>query len=234
MAQLTLREDYTRSLRQLMRRAGIASFRELRQRAGISDWPIQQLRRGKIGQLRFATLLQLSSALQVSVKELQTTLPDEEFGEMSSGCDRAQPASPSATEPATLQALQTECARLRSQLNQQPQQLQQDFQQACLQVLEPWLLQWPTAAYAAQNNPQLPAIKLIPLVKPVEQLIAQWDIVAIAPIGTEVPYDPTNHQLIQGTTEPGMPVKVRYAGYRQAGKLLHRAKVSPLPPTHHA
>ena len=247
MTQSTLREDYTRSLRQLMQRAGISSFRALRQKAGVSDWPVKQLRRGQLGQLRFSTILKLSSALQLSVLELQAAFPDKdlakftptvEIAPQASSRDRAalnsrtsvphDSATTTATKQQTVQALQAECQRLRSQLLQQQQQLQQDFQQASLQALESWLLQWPTAAYAAQNNPQLPAVKLLPLVKPVEQLIAQWGIVAIAPIAAEIPYDPTCHQLIEGTAQPGAPVKVRYAGYSQGEKLLYRAKVSPL------
>ncbi len=50
----------------------------------------------------------------------------------------------------------------------------------------------------------------------------------IAPVGAEIPYNPQQHELLEGTAEPGEPVKVRYTGYRQGDKLLYRAKVSPL------
>jgi hypothetical protein len=33
---------------------------------------------------------------------------------------------------------------------------------------------------------------------------------------------------MEGNAQPGDFVKVRYVGYRQGEKLLHRAKVSPL------
>jgi hypothetical protein len=116
-----------------------------------------------------------------------------------------------------------------TQPDDQPQtHLQQEFQQASLQILESWLVQYPTAAHAAQQNSDMPAIRLLPLMRPVEQLIKSWGVEAIAPVGSEHPYDPHLHQLMEGTAEVGDRVKIRYAGYRQGEKLLHRAKVSPV------
>jgi molecular chaperone GrpE (heat shock protein) len=99
-------------------------------------------------------------------------------------------------------------------------------------VLESWLVQWPTAAYAAQQNQQLPAVRLLPLVRPVEQLLQQWGVEAIASVGSELAYDPHLHQLMEGTAQPGELVRVRYTGYRIGEKLLYRAKVSPIGNTH--
>jgi molecular chaperone GrpE (heat shock protein) len=58
-------------------------------------------------------------------------------------------------------------------------------------------------------------------------LVAAWEVEPIGTVGTEVPYDPQNHQLMGGTVQPGESVRVRYVGYRQGDRLLHRAKVSP-------
>jgi molecular chaperone GrpE (heat shock protein) len=113
-------------------------------------------------------------------------------------------------------------------LANQRQELCQEFQQASLQVIESWLLQWPTAAHKARENPQLAAVKLLPLVRPIQQLLQQWGVEAIAPVGAGIPYDPQLHQLLEGTAQPGETVKVRYTGYRQGEKLLYRAKVSPI------
>ncbi|NES19707.1 MAG: nucleotide exchange factor GrpE, partial [Symploca sp. SIO3E6] len=82
--------------------------------------------------------------------------------------------------------------------------------------------------YAAQQNEQLPAVKLLPLMRPVESLLQKWGVEAIAPVGAEVSYNPQYHQLISGNAQPGEMVKVRYTGYRQGEKLLYRAKVSPV------
>jgi molecular chaperone GrpE (heat shock protein) len=56
--------------------------------------------------------------------------------------------------------------------------------------------------------------------------LQHWGIESIAPVGAELPYNPQQHQLIEGTAEAGQSVKVRYTGYRQGDKLLYRAKVS--------
>ncbi len=47
-------------------------------------------------------------------------------------------------------------------------------------------------------------------------------------VGTELPYDSRQHQLMGGTANPGDLVRVRYAGYKQGDRLLYRAKVSPV------
>jgi molecular chaperone GrpE (heat shock protein) len=97
-----------------------------------------------------------------------------------------------------------------------------------LQVLESFLIYWPTAADKAKQNPDLPAVRLLPLVKPVEKLLQQWGVEAIASVGEELPYDPQWHRLKEGTAEPGDPVQVSNVGYRIGDKLLHRATVMPI------
>ena len=202
--------DHTPQLQTLMRSGGVSTFKELSQKAGISEQQIRRLRRGQIGQMRLETLQKLSQALQVTIADLLKTFSETQE-------ETPQTAS-----------LQHEYQRLQSQLSQQRDDLWQEFQQTSLQTLEPWLLQWSAAAYAAQQNPQLTAIKLLPLVRPIEQLIQQWGIAAIGTVGSEIPYDPQFHQLMSGTAEPGELVKVRYAGYQQPDRLLHRVKVSPV------
>ena len=205
------RLNYTAQLHDLMRSSDVSTFKELSQKAGISEKQIRRLRQGQIGQMRLEMLQKLSQALQVSIPDLLTTfLKDEEN-------------TPNSA------ALQHEYQRLQSQLVQQREDLWQEFQQTSLQTLEPWLLQWSAAAYAAQQNSQLSAVKLLPLIRPIEQLLQQWSIEAIGTVGSEIPYDPHRHQLMSGTAEPGALVRVRYAGYQQHDRLLHRVKVSLIP-----
>jgi transcriptional regulator with XRE-family HTH domain len=200
--------DYTERLRELMHLQGIASFKQLSDRAKVSEKQLRHLRRGHIQQVRLETLIKLSHGLGISIAELMSQFE--------------------LIEP---EPLQQEYQRLQTRLEEQRQELWQEFQQASLQTLESWLLQWPTAAYAAQNNPQAPAVKLLPLLKPVEQLLQDWGIEAIATIGSEIPYDPQQHQLMDGTAAAGDPVRVRYTGYRQGDRLLYRTKVSPVIPS---
>ncbi|MBE9183691.1 helix-turn-helix domain-containing protein [Microcoleus sp. LEGE 07076] len=193
-----------------MQQAGFSSDRELSQKAGVPELQLSRLRRGLALKTRADILLKISQALEISLNELLATLAPD-FVEL-------EPAAPSA--------LEQEYQRLQATIEQQRASLIQEFQLASVQILESWMLQWPTAANKAQENHNLRAQKLLPLLRPVEQLLEHWGIESIAPVGASLPYNPQQHQLIEGTAEPGEPVKVRYTGYIQGEKLLYRAKVS--------
>ncbi len=208
--------DFTPVLRPLMQRVGVASFKALGVAAGVSENQIRQIRRGAIAQVRLEALLKLSQALQISLSELLDHLHPEPVGDRRSGY--RPPAA----------ALQSEYDRLLTQLAQQQISLHQDFQQRSLQTLESLILQLPTALHAAQQNPQMPAVKLLPLLRPIDQLLGEWGIVAIAPVGSVVAYNPSHHELLAGIANPGDSVTVRYTGYFQGDRVLYRAKVSPV------
>ncbi len=212
--------DFTHQLQDLMQRVGISSYKVLSKTAGVSERQLLRLRRGELQQQRVDVLLKLSQVLQVSLSELVATFSQVELG--------AGKATPPEELQQAVTDLKQEYQRLQAQLANQRQELCQEFQQASLQVIESWLLQWPTAAHKARENPQLAAVKLLPLVRPIQQLLQQWGVEAIAPVGAGIPYDPQLHQLLEGTAQPGEIVKVRYTGYRQGEKLLYRAKVSPI------
>jgi molecular chaperone GrpE (heat shock protein) len=214
---------FTPLLRQMMQRVGFSSFKGLQKAAGVSKTAIVQLRQGKVTQLKVGALMQLSQALQVSVEELLTVYKDEK-----SKPSILQTAQLEMTKAQELDSLRNEYARLQQRLNQQQEELKQQFQQESLQILESLLIQLPTAAYAAQQNPEAPAVKLLPLLRPLDRLLEAWGIAAIAPVGAEVPFDPQYHQLTTGTAEIGQLVQVRYTGYYQRDKLLYRAKVTPI------
>ncbi|OCR02885.1 hypothetical protein BCD67_16550 [Oscillatoriales cyanobacterium USR001] len=203
--------DYTLDLEKLMAQAGLSNLKALSQKAGVSELDLIRLRRGLALQTRADTLIKISQALQISLAELLAIFAPDSI-ELSS-------KSPSAIEK--------EYRHLQTQMQQQRETLMAEFQQQALQILESWMLQWPTAANKAQANPQLSAMKLLPLVRPVEKLLEAWGVEAIATVGASIPYNPQIHQLIEGTAQPGDLVKVRYNGYRQGEKLLHRVKVSP-------
>ncbi|MDF2388761.1 nucleotide exchange factor GrpE [Nostoc ellipsosporum NOK] len=210
---------FTKKLQNLMQQVGISSFKALSRAAGVSERQILRLRQGKLEQMRLDVLLKLSPVLKVTLSELVSTF---------------SPVDLVKEKAATTQELLQEIADLKIEyqrslleIEQQREILLQEFQHSSLQMLESFLLQWPTAAQKAQENPQLAAVKIVPLVqKPLEKLLQGWGIEAIASVGDEIPYDPQLHELMQGTAQPGETVKVRYIGYRQGNKLLYRAKVS--------
>jgi transcriptional regulator with XRE-family HTH domain len=104
----------------------------------------------------------------------------------------------------------------------------EQFQRESLEIIESWLLQWPTAASAIAQNPDLPAQRVIKLLKPIEKLLASWNVVQIGQVGEEVAYNPQQHQLLSGSAQPGETVRVRYVGYQHGEKLLYRPKVEPI------
>jgi transcriptional regulator with XRE-family HTH domain len=196
--------DYTDRLRQLMQAIGITTYTELCQVTGVTEKVIRRLRRGAIGQMQIGTLQKIAQGLRISAPELLAQFMD-------------------VPENASLQV---EYDRLQTQLQNQRDTLFQEFQQTTLQTIESWMLQWPTAAHAAQQNPTAPAVKLLPLVRPVENLLAQWGIEPIGEVGATIGFDPQQHQVMGAMPQSGDPVRVRYVGYMQADRLLHRAKVS--------
>lgn len=204
--------DYAPQLQRLMQQAGLGGDRELSQKAGVSELQLSRLRRGLALQTRADILLKISQALEISLNELLATFA---------------PGSVELEQP-TPTAIEQEYQRLQATLDAQRASLMEEFQLASLQILESWMLQWPTAARKVQENQQLPAVKLLPLLRPVEKLLEEWGVEAIAPVGASIPYNPQQHQLLEGTAEPGATVKVRYTGYRQGDKLLYRAKVIPV------
>ncbi len=222
-------------LQELMQRVGISSYKALGQTAGVSKGQILQLRRGNITVMRLSILLKLSQALQISLDELVTAflgVSDSDVSDISLNKPvLIQPVETNKEQDLLqkIDELKQEYQRLQNQMEVSRQESQQEFILSNLQLLESLLLQFPTAAQKAQENPQLAAVKILPLVqKPLEKLLNAWGVEAIALVGTEIPYDPQWHQLLEGTAQPGESVKVRYTGYRQGDKLLYRAKVSPL------
>lgn len=204
--------DYTHRLRAQMQSVGVLSFKALSQRAKVSERQIQRLRQGQADQMAVQALYRLSQTLEMPLLDLIAHFSTLSIAPAQPGDDR----------------LRQEYQRLQAQLNDQRETLRQQFQQSTLHAIESWLLQFPTAAYAAEQNPQVPAARLLPLMRPIEQLLKEWGVEAIATVGSEVAFDPQRHQLMEGTANPGDRVRVRYTGYRQGDRLLYRAKVSPI------
>ncbi|PZO48252.1 MAG: hypothetical protein DCF15_18110 [Phormidesmis priestleyi] len=206
-------------LKALMQQANIDSYRALALQAGVSRWQVQQLRLGKIGQMRVEALTKIAIALNIPLNALLTKFDLTD--------DRLQP---SENSPLThqLAELQREYQRLQQQQAEQIAAVRSQVQLDALQTLESWLIQWPTIAHKAQINTDLAAVKILPFIKPIHQLMDEWGVEAIASIDAQIPYDPQLHQLTKGTTNPGELVCVTHSGCRYQGKLLHRAKVKPL------
>jgi len=208
-------------LEDLMRQVNIPNIYELSRVAGVPRLPIIRIERGLIRNISVNAIAKIAKALNVSVDSLIETFSEQSVTNISTSTPKSKPDN-------ALAACQQEYHKLQQEMLQQQEFLEAQFQKTSLETIESWLLQWPTAVTAVQKNPQLPASRLIALIEPVEQLLKQWNVEAIATVGEQLAYNPQYHQLIRGTAEPGDMVEVRYVGYKQEDKLLYKAKVSPV------
>lgn len=206
-------------LQDLMQQVNIADIDELSQVANVGRLQLIRIQQGLILNVSLGAIWKIAKALNRSVDSLIAIFVEQSL------INNESPVSPAQ---GALSACQQEYQQLQQEMTQQRSTLTAEFQQATLETIESWLLQWPTAATAVRQNPQLPASRLLSLVEPVEQLLKQWQIETIAAVGEELAYDPQNHELMKGIAQPGELVKVRYVGYKQKDKLLYKAKVSPV------
>ena len=207
-------DDRTEILRLLMNQVGISSFQILSERTGISRRAIDTLRKRNAATLRYADLAKLAEVLQIEVTEVIAKFIS----------DSNNPQSPIIE----VAALREEYQRLQQKLELQNVELRSQFERETIQQLESLILQLPSAAYAAQQNPNMLAKNILPLLRPIDALLQKWGITAIGAVGKEVDFDSQKHQLMEGSDEikEGDVAIVRYVGYMQGEKLLYRARVS--------
>lgn len=218
---------YDDTLRRLMAQANLPSYRALSQQSGVSRSVLDHLRKGQVDRLRVGTLQRLSQVLGVSVADLIAQFA--EAGATSEPTSAVRPEAPPAADTvATIAALRQEYDRLQQQMASQEQTLRQQMQREALTVIEAWLWMWPNAVQAAQDKPDLPASKVVPLTRPLQELLQTWAVQPIGTVGEITSYDPQIHQPMGGTLQPGQPVRVRNVGYWHGDCLLHRAKVAPV------
>ena len=207
-------DDRTATLRQLMKLAGISSFQILSDRTGVSRRAIDTLRKGNAATLRYADLAKIAEVLQIELTELIATCITLSSNHESLNSE--------------ISSLREEYQHLLNQLAHQKQDLRSQFEREVIQQLESLILQLPSAAYAAQTNPNMLAKNILPLLRPIDALIQKWGITAIGVVGAQVAYDAQKHEVMDGSEqiEEGDLAIVRYVGYMQNEKLLYRARVS--------
>ena len=193
-------------LKQKMKEVGINNYRQLSEKAKVSERQLYRLQNGLISSISVGVLEKIALALNISVGKFIDELTGNQ-------------QEKEAKENVSIQ-LEKEQDSLSSQ------------QQEAIFILESLILQLPTIANAVEKNPQLPAKKLLPLLKPLDRLLDHWGIIVIGTIGEVVDFNPQEHELIDrietndGDNQDNFLVKVRYVGYRYQSKLLYRAKVS--------
>lgn len=208
--------SYQKIMKQLMVKANIENYRKFSQLAQVSERQFYRIENGLIANLTLDTLTKIAQTLNLSVTDFISQFTNE------SSVDN---------QSFSHEKLSEEYQKLKQENNQIAENLQEEWQQATISVLESLLLQIPTISKAVEQNPQLPASRLLPLLKPLNQLLSNWEIETIGKVGEIVNYNPLEQELIdsQGININEVSrVKIRYVGYQQKGKLLYRAKVSPI------
>jgi len=212
-------------LKSLMQKVSINSLEDLSEVANVPELQIRRLLYGLIYKLSVENSLKLAQVLQIDLQKFITLFAETENADLQAEKITNQSAQGNRQNDLSWQQ---EYQKLKQELDEQQKNLQLQFQQASLQVIESWLIQWPTAIAAIANNPGLPAERLIPLVNPVKELVANWGLTTINEVGEELEYSPQFHELMTGLAETGTMGKVRYVGYKKGNEILYKAKVSPL------
>jgi transcriptional regulator with XRE-family HTH domain len=197
-----------------MARSGLKQFRDLAQAAATSEHQLRQLRRGQVAQLRVGTIQRVAAVLDLDWRLLADPL-------------NGQGPTPQAPTIQDSRQLQAEYKQLEQRLAQNSARVQLEVQRSALNILEPWLKNWPKVLQAVgTSRPELPVAQVLGLLSPIDRLLDAWDLAWIGAIGETIAFDPTEHVAIEGTATLGDPVMVRRPGYRQGDVLLARAEVA--------
>ena len=200
--------DWNDTLSCWMARADCVSWAQLQRNATLSRYRIQQLRQCQLSSWPLQAMQNLCAALDIPLVELLAA---------ANAIDQTHPdwTCPDGSTP-----------NHRKAAGAAPPCPSSDaYRQATLQTLEPLLRQLPTAAYAVQHH-NLPASQLLKILKPLESLLAEWNVTQLGAVGQVVPFDPTWQSFLTDTEHKrDTPVSIRYVGYRVGRRIWLKAQV---------
>lgn len=191
---------------------GMSSFVELQQKSGLTGLHLRQVRRGELASLQLKELTRLATALGWTIEELL-----QNFGVENTS---------SSKRLLEIEALRSECLRLREQLQQQKVELTTELHHSTFEQLQTLLTNYPSVRQLVQAKSDLPAKNLISLFTPLDNLIESWGYEPIGKVWEQVAYNPQLHQPDAGDIEVGELVYVRFVGYRDGDRILCPAKIS--------
>jgi hypothetical protein len=203
---------YDQALMSRLNQLGMTSFVSLQQKSGLTDSRLRQVRCGDLTSLTLRELSRLATALDWTIEELL-----QNFGVENTS---------SSKRLSEIEALRTECLRLREELQQQSVELTTELQHSIFQQLQTLLTNYPTVRQLVQVKPDLPAKNLTSLFTSLDNLIESWGYQQIGQTWEQVHYNPQLHQPDAGDIEPGELVYIRFVGYQDGEHILCPAKVS--------
>lgn len=203
---------YDQRLMSRLNHLGMTSFVSLQQKSGLTNSRLRQVRCGDLTSLTLRELSRLATALDWTIEELLQNFGVEDTS--------------SKKRLLEIEALRTECLRLREELQQQSVELRTELQHSIFQQLQTLLTNYPTVRQLVQVKPDLPAKNLTSLFTSLDNLIESWGYKPIGQAWEQVHYNPQLHQPDAGDIEPGELVYVRFVGYQDGEHILCPAKVS--------
>ncbi len=204
--------EYDQLLISRLNQLGMTSFACLQRKANFTSSRLRQVRHGELAPLQLKELTRLATALNWTLDELL-----QNFGiENTSSSKRLS----------EIDALRTECLRLREQLQQQRVELTTEFHHSTFEQLQTLLTNYPSVRQLVQVKPDLPAKNLTSLFTSLDNLITSWGYESIGQVWEQVAYNPQLHQPDADDIEIGELVYIRFVGYRDGEHILYPAKVS--------
>ncbi len=209
--------EYDQLLISRLNELGMPDFASLQKKSNLTYSRLRQVRCGDLSSLPLKELTQLATALNWTLEEL---LQNFGIGDTS--------ASKRLLE---IEALRTECLRLREALQQQSVELINECHNSTFQQLQTLLTNYPTVRQMVQVKPDLPAKNLTSLFTPLDNLIESWGYEPIGQAWEQVAYDPQLHQPDASDIDVEELVYIRFIGYRKGDRILSPAKVSRTLPS---
>ncbi len=205
----------TNLLNQLIKEVGCQSIPEFSIKFDISQLQLYRLQNGLLSKMSLENVSKIATSLNISIEELIELFALET-------------SLKNIPKPKNNDDILKDYQNLQAKYEKQNKELTQKFQLASVEILESLLVQLPTFIFATTSNPNLAAQKLLPLLKPIDNLLNSWNIKPLNCVGEKLPYNPQQHQLLEGDCQQGDLVQVRYIGYIKDDAILYKAKVSPV------
>ena len=167
---------------------------------------------------------------QTDIVELQSDLNDS-CEELESTQDKYEALQKEFTRKVAqvtnkILELEQQNSVLSQQCQSLPEEVRQNLQTQYFEQLQSLLTNYPTAKIMVKFKPDLPAKSVVCLLKPLEELLAGWEITPVGQPWRRVNFDPNLHQPDADDIREGDLVYIRFVGYAQQDKVLIKAKVS--------
>ena len=132
-----------------------------------------------------------------------------------------------------IEDLGAKCEELNQKLEQLPLDFQKNWQEELFTSLQYLLVNYPIAKMVAKLKPHTSIKNFIPLLKPIDDLLQQWQIESIGKPWEKVSFNAEIHYSEEEKFTPEEEVYIRLVGYKQGEKILTKAKVSRQLPGQH-